>query len=207
MISNDNINKNEKSKHRPSYFTPKIKFTPAEDQLLIDAVNQFGCDDWHLICSKVPGRNPRQCRERWNNYVNPRIISSPWTSEEDEKLLKKYEEFGSKWHTIASFFPTRSTNNIKNRFVSLQRKNKKKNKKMLATAKKITNAKKPKVQEKLKENNNQKKDFLNEFQLDDLVLDNTQNNQIQEDPFGFLDILKDSNSLIWSNEYDNIMFS
>ena len=97
-------NKEKVSKHRPSYFTPKIKFTPNEDILLLNAVQSLGIGDWHVIASRVPGRNARQCRERWNNYVNPSLIRSPWTTEEDKFLLEKYQELGPHWRTIASYF-------------------------------------------------------------------------------------------------------
>lgn len=117
------------SKHRPSYFTPKIKFSPHEDVLLLHAVQSLGTGDWHIIASRVPGRNARQCRERWNNYVNPALISAPWTAEEDRFLMEKYQELGPHWRTIASLFASRSTNSIKNRFTILQRRQRKKNRK------------------------------------------------------------------------------
>ncbi|OHT09480.1 DNA-binding protein reb1 [Tritrichomonas foetus] len=113
------------SKHRPSYFTPKIKFTQEEDKLLIKAVTEIGTSDWRLVSTRVPGRNPRQCRERWNNYVNPQLVAAPWTSADDELLKKKFLELGPKWHLISTFFAGRSTNSIKNRFVTLKRRQKK----------------------------------------------------------------------------------
>lgn len=122
-------NQTKVSKHRPSYFTPKIKFSPSEDMMLLHAVQSLGTGDWHIIASRVPGRNARQCRERWNNYVNPALISAPWTAEEDRFLLEKYKELGPRWRTIASYFVSRSTNSIKNRFTILQRRQKKKNRK------------------------------------------------------------------------------
>lgn len=128
--SNDSSKQlNGYSKHRPSYFTPKIKFTLQEDMLLYNAVRNHGTDDWHVIASKVPGRNPRQCRERWNNYVNPSLISTPWTAEEDYLLMKKYQELGSHWCAIASYFSSRSTNSVKNRFIILNRRQNKEMKK------------------------------------------------------------------------------
>lgn len=122
-------NKEKVSKHRPSYFTPKIKFSPNEDMLLLHAVQSLGTSDWHIIASRVPGRNARQCRERWNNYVNPSLISAPWSAEEDRFLMEKYQELGPHWRTIASYFASRSTNSIKNRFTILQRRQRKKNRK------------------------------------------------------------------------------
>lgn len=107
-------------KRRPGKF--KNKFTPAEDALLVEIVGKIGCDDWAEVARHVEGRNPRQCRERWNNYVNPSIAKVPWTDAEDRLLEQKYKEFGSKWHLIAGYFPNRSKNNIKNHWITYQKK-------------------------------------------------------------------------------------
>jgi hypothetical protein len=105
------------SKHRPSYFTPKVKFTAEEDVLLNQAVSALGAGDWKAISKRVATRNPRQCRERWKNYLNPDVASNiPWTKAEDDALLLKYQEIGPRWTTLASFFPARSTNHVKNRY-------------------------------------------------------------------------------------------
>jgi hypothetical protein len=115
------------SKHRPSYFTPKIKFTPAEDDELRQAVASLGIGAWRKIAERVGSRNPRQCRERWKNYLDPQIrVASalPWTEEDDALLRQKYSEIGGKWNSLASFFPGRSTNNVKNRCRCLHRSRK-----------------------------------------------------------------------------------
>lgn len=107
---------------KPKYFTPKVKFTPEDDAKLTAAVQELGTSDWRAVASRLEGRNPRQCRERWNNYANPEVRKDPWTAQEDSLLIEKYGELGPRWHTIASFFSARSTNQIKNRYFSIQRK-------------------------------------------------------------------------------------
>lgn len=107
-------------KRKPGKF--KNKFTPAEDQLLLEVVDRLGCKDWSEVASHLQGRNARQCRERWNNYVNPAIAKLPWTPAEDRLLEQKFREFGTKWHSIASFFPNRSKNSIKNHWMTHQKK-------------------------------------------------------------------------------------
>jgi hypothetical protein len=111
------------SKHRPRYFTPKVKFTTAEDALLRDLVQRYGAGEWRTISACLGSRNPRQCRERWQNYLDPRV-SDPcgWDPEEDARLLAAYEEIGTRWSTLASYFPGRSTINVKNRMVVLHRR-------------------------------------------------------------------------------------
>jgi hypothetical protein len=96
----------------------KVKFTPVEDQRLAHLVAQWGANSWSLIASQMPGRNPRQCRERWTNYVNPIITYEPWTPEQEALLEQKFAEYGTQWHAIAVFFPSRSKNQIKNHWVS-----------------------------------------------------------------------------------------
>lgn len=45
-----------------------------------------------------------------------------WTEEEDRKLFKLYKEKGSRWSLLASQFPGRNENQIKNRFYSTLRR-------------------------------------------------------------------------------------
>ena len=99
----------------------KIKFTEEEDVKLHRLVMQFGTKDWIKISQLMETRNPRQCRERWNNYVNPALRTDPWTPEEDMILDQKYAEYGPKWNKISKFFVNRSDNNIRNRWMMLAR--------------------------------------------------------------------------------------
>jgi hypothetical protein len=99
----------------------KVKFTPADDMRLAEMVNRWGAHDWAFIAQNMPGRNARQCRERWTNYINPGLVHRPWTPAEDQLLTEKYGEFGRKWQVIAMFFPTRSKNQVKNRWLARER--------------------------------------------------------------------------------------
>jgi hypothetical protein len=100
---------------------PKNKFTPEEDIYLKEVIEHCGCKDWTEVAAYFPGRNPRQCRERWNNYVKPTIMKLPWSPFEDRLLEQKYADLGPKWHLIAKFFPNRSRNYVKNRWLTKQR--------------------------------------------------------------------------------------
>jgi hypothetical protein len=101
---------------------PKSKFSPGEDSLLTQAVSAHGTCDWSAVAACVPGRNARQCRERWTNYVNPDLTNEVWTDADDRLLLEKYRELGSKWYAIAGFFSGRGKNSIRNRFLALRRR-------------------------------------------------------------------------------------
>jgi hypothetical protein len=66
----------------------------------------------------MPGRNARQCRERWLNYVNPAIRTDAWTYSEDDLLIEKVNEIGRLWSSMSLYFNGRSESDIKNRWYS-----------------------------------------------------------------------------------------
>ena len=98
----------------------KVKFTKNEDAKLESLIKEYGEGEWKLIAEKMSPRTARQCRERWTNYVNPKLSKDPWTKEEDDLLMEKHREHGNKWKIIEKYFPTRSKNNIKQRFMQLK---------------------------------------------------------------------------------------
>lgn len=99
----------------------KIKFSPEEDQRLLQLVMQNGAKDWIKISTLMETRNPRQCRERWNNYLNPALRTDPFTPEEDILLDQKYAEYGPRWNKISKFFHNRSDNSLRNRWMMIAR--------------------------------------------------------------------------------------
>jgi hypothetical protein len=104
--------------------SPKYRyvFTTQEDQLLENAVQQFGTKDWDIIARQLPGRTSRQCRERWLTYLSPDVNRTPWSSEEDGLLFDVVRTHGPKWGTLVGFFCNRTQNNIKNRWNTIVRK-------------------------------------------------------------------------------------
>ena len=102
----------------------KCKFTQQEDFQLNQLVSRYG-KNWNLISKIMITRNPRQCRERWNNYLNPQLSNSPWTYEEDLLLAQIYAKCGPHWSKISKHFPTRSDNSVRNRWHALLKRSEK----------------------------------------------------------------------------------
>jgi hypothetical protein len=91
-------------------------FTELEDRFLSALVEAYGEEDWEAIAARMMHRTARQCKERWNQYLAPNVVRSPWTAEEDALLLEKVEEYGSQWKRLEAFFPGRKDNHIKNHY-------------------------------------------------------------------------------------------
>ena len=107
---------------------PKKKFTIEDDTKLKRIIQEIGTKSWIEVAAKMGGRNARQCKERWENYLNPYINNTPFSQEEDDLLIQKQKELGSKWVTISHFFDRRTDAAVKNRWQMLDRKEKKKKK-------------------------------------------------------------------------------
>ena len=106
---------------------PKQKFSEDEDRKITELVRMNGERGWRRIAENIPGRTARQCRERWKNYLSPKVSLDPWTNEEDELLKRLITEMGQQWSKMASFFPKRTDVTIKNRWALLKRRNNRRN--------------------------------------------------------------------------------
>jgi hypothetical protein len=108
---------------RPLGVTNKARFSGEEDQELLRLVKTYGTGAWAVVAQCMASRNTRQCRDRYNNYLNPTLCHREWSREEDELLMDKIRELGPKWHTIARHFQNRADIALRNRCHVLMRRN------------------------------------------------------------------------------------
>ncbi|KAK4706166.1 hypothetical protein P7C70_g1, partial [Phenoliferia sp. Uapishka_3] len=89
----------------------KGKWTPEEDELLKAAVAACGTQ-WKQISQRVKGRTDAQCRERWVNILDPKVLpSEKWTEEEEATLVRLRDIEKLSWSEIASAFDGKRTDN------------------------------------------------------------------------------------------------
>ena len=96
--------------------TKRKLFTKEEDNLLTMAAFKFNQGSWNDIAKFVPGRTPKQCRDRWTNYLQPSLKFDPWKNSEDKNLISLVKSNGTHWKKMKRYFPGRSTNSLKNRW-------------------------------------------------------------------------------------------
>ncbi|OMJ78071.1 hypothetical protein SteCoe_22227 [Stentor coeruleus] len=107
----------------------KFSWTPSEDQALIELVNSNGEKKWCKIANLINDqfinseKTGKQCRERWHNHLNPDLNKESFTLADEIKVFNLQKQFGNRWSEIASHFPGRNDNFIKNCFYSAIRRN------------------------------------------------------------------------------------
>jgi hypothetical protein len=109
------------SEVRPKPRRQRRIFSRVEDCALWRLVQEFGENNWRPVADQMQGRSPRQCRERWRNYLSPNLRKEEWCTEEDATLIAEFERLGPRWTLIAKAFRGRSDIAIKNRWKLLVR--------------------------------------------------------------------------------------
>lgn len=119
--STDRSDKTDKDSLTNAASTLRQKWSTTEDNLLNELVKLHGTNYWPSIAQLLPGRNGKQCRERWMYHLNPDIKKGSWSEEEDHTIVEMHKVLGTQWAKIAKVLPGRSDGNVKNRFYALER--------------------------------------------------------------------------------------
>ncbi|CAD8054370.1 unnamed protein product [Paramecium sonneborni] len=105
----------------------KINWSPLEDQVLVQ-LQSLHPNKWceiavelMKICQTPYVRLGKQCRDRWVNKLDPKILNIPWYKEEELRLFQEVKKRGKRWADISAqvFKFRRTENTIKNRFYNL----------------------------------------------------------------------------------------
>lgn len=120
-IQRKKIKKNKKRGGKNSH-AGRNPWTSQEDELLRQLVQEHG-QKWSVISGLMGGaRTGKQIRDRYVNKLDACIIEKPWTAEEDESLIKYWQDLGNRWSEIARYIEGRTESMVKNRFYSYIKK-------------------------------------------------------------------------------------
>ena len=95
------------------------RFTPKDDQKLIELHNRFG-SNWKAIAESLPPFTPTMCRDRYNYKLNPIYKQGPFTLDEDQQLLYWVSIHGRNFARISPIMK-RSRVQLKVRYNSLEK--------------------------------------------------------------------------------------
>ncbi len=76
-------------------------WTNIEDEILKASVSKYGLNQWARVSSLLARKTAKQCKARWNEWLDPSIRKTEWSKEEDEKLLHLAKLMPTQWRTIA----------------------------------------------------------------------------------------------------------
>ncbi|GFP89531.1 myb-related protein myb4 [Phtheirospermum japonicum] len=95
--------------------TKKGAWSEEEDNKLRAYIQRYGHWNWRLL-PKYAGlsRCGKSCRLRWVNYLKPGVKRGNFSKQEEDLVLELHAQLGNKWSAIATRFPGRTDNEIKN---------------------------------------------------------------------------------------------
>jgi DNA-directed RNA polymerase specialized sigma54-like protein len=89
-------------------------WTSEEDKNLLKYISENKAHDWKTIAEKLDtNRNAFQCFRRYQRSLNPNMLKSKWTDEEDQLLTDAVVLYGEKnWQQISTVLEGRTGQRI-----------------------------------------------------------------------------------------------
>ncbi len=72
-----------------------------EDEILKASVMKYSLNQRSRVSSLLVLKSAKQYKESWYEWLDPKIKNTPWTKDEEEKLLNSAKMFPCHWKTTA----------------------------------------------------------------------------------------------------------
>ncbi len=95
------------------------KWTLEEDRRLLALVEELKDKKvkWQVISKHFQSKTTPQCYSRYRQ-INPKINKGPWSKKEDTDLLYYISKYGKKWSLLSKLVKTRSSKQIRDRYLN-----------------------------------------------------------------------------------------
>ena len=90
----------------------KTPWSNEETEALRGLVQKYGFYNWERIASAITKRTAEQCRQRWEEFLDPTIAKDEWTPAEELKLVELHAAFPNQWGLIADQVSAQTTGNL-----------------------------------------------------------------------------------------------
>ncbi|CAK65161.1 unnamed protein product (macronuclear) [Paramecium tetraurelia] len=106
----------------------RIPWSNREDSLLQSFVDMYASkkQGWkqisELLIQQGYERNPKDCRERYQNYLDSKFNKTKLTEQEVDILFELIMKYGNKWTSIAEKLNHRTDQDVKNQFYAIVKK-------------------------------------------------------------------------------------
>lgn len=77
-------------------------WTNVEDEILKLSISKYGLNQWARVSSLLLKKTAKQCKARWNEWLDPGIKKIEWSLEEDQKLARAIQMLPNQWRSIAN---------------------------------------------------------------------------------------------------------
>jgi len=112
------------------------RWSPEQDEALIQVVNKYGAKDWSHIATFFPGRNADNVRLRYKYFLQyPQEVRDKQFSSEEDAIILKEAQGSRQWKKIGHQMG-RSCGAVRNRFDVLRRSAKREERKAMKLAQK-----------------------------------------------------------------------
>ena len=91
----------------------------SEDEILKAAIMKYGKQQWARVASLLNRKSAKQCKARWNEWLDPSIRKVEWSRAEDEKLLHLAKLMPAQWKTIGPLVGGRTAVQCQERYEML----------------------------------------------------------------------------------------